>query len=206
MKRCRIYAVAIGVAAFPYYAALPAPPTSPDAHVSNRDERSLYIEQYRGSNARWLVDRRRGSISAWELERPVPLWSNNGVVFRSTPQVTDVFSTFYNNAFQEAPLATEIFGRVYFFLDDVSQRSVPSESYARRDVLLVALDPQAQGRLVWTRRAKDFASFFNADASSLRFAPRLASLSNDKLAVQVFSDREIKEFAINAADGSFRSL
>lgn len=153
---------------------------------------------YRDKRARWLVDLRLGVVSAWEIERDVPLWSRDGVVFRVAQRPDDVISRL-RVAARQTPLPTlEIFGRAYFFLNDV----------------LVALDPRAQGRLVWRRNIADFASFFAApnNASTLRrdadvspsFVPKIRPLSNDRLLIQTRRGQETKFFLIDAASGEFR--
>lgn len=164
---------------------------------------SLYV----GSNARWLVDRRQGAVSAWSLEEDRPLWSPSGVVLRlkpssnrETPSITELNSSIKRPT-------TEIFERVYFFLNDVTEFSVNENSRSSKNNLLVALDPRAQGRLVWRRRAEDFVPFFaRQEGSVLRFLNELAPLSNDELLVQVQGEREVKRFALDAATGAVRLL
>lgn len=201
MKRCRTCLIALVASlALPCRAEPPAstPPTSATL--------TTYTELYQGSNARWLANKRYGVISAWKIERFTPLWSKDGVVFRLNPTRNDVFSTLNNAPTTRPVYATEIRKRVYFILDDVARRRVDANNGAPRDNLLVALDSRAQGRLVWTRRANDFAAFFESDTSALRFAPPLLPLTDDELTIRVQNDQEVKEFAINAADGAFRLL
>lgn len=163
-------------------------------NLPNADDFELYVDK----RARWLVDLRLGVVSAWELERDVPLWSRDGVVFRVAQRPTDVISDL-NAASRRKPRPTfEIFGRVYFFVNDA----------------LVALDPRAQGRLVWKRNAADFAPFFagprnapsagRADDVSPSFIPKIASTLNDRLLVQARRGQETKSFIIDAASGEFR--
>lgn len=153
--------------------------------ADNADDFKLYV----GQEARWLVDLRLGVVSAWELERDVPLWSRDGVVFRVERRPNDVFADFKRASSQTPRAATEIFGRVYFFLDDI----------------LVALDPRAEGRLVWKRTADDFARFFSApnsdDATFL--VPKIDSTSNDRLLIEARRGQESKRFIIDAASGEF---
>ena len=160
---------------------------------------------YVGSNARWLVDKRHGVVYAWELEENRPLWSSDGVVFRASPYKSDAYGktarlpeTFDN--------ATEIFGRLYFLLDEIDSRSLNNEvPNARRDQLLVALAPKEQGRLVWRRRAQDFAPFFTSQ-TNLRFTNGITPLPNDELLVKVQAENETIPFALNAATGEARRL
>lgn len=204
MKRCRTLILALA-------ASLPSPyrdetPTSISLHAETAlksDISTTYIELYQNADARWLINRRHGVISVWNLKDAAPLWSNDGVVFRLTPSRNNVVSILSATDAAPSKSATEINGRVYFFLDDVRRRRVAEKATVRRNDLLVALDSRAQGRLVWTRRAKDFAPFFTSDASSLRFDSPIAPIANDKLTIRVRNDQEVKEFAIDAADGSF---
>ena len=160
------------------------------------------------SNARWLVDKRHGVVSAWSLVDNAPLWSSNGVVFRVSNSKTKAVKELTQLDVPTIPV-TEIFGRVYFFLNDVSARRALSSAPAnfRQDNLLIALDPNAQGRLVWKRRAQDFAPFFpSCDKRALGFVDDIHPLPNDELLVQVAAERETKRFALNAATGEPRLL
>ena len=165
------------------------------------------LDYYVGSNACWRVDRQRGVISALSLIDGSPLWSSDGVVYRSFPSKNDVIQEIPSQNASPFP-AAEIFGRVYFFLDDVAARpAFPQTRNVRRDDLLVALDSNAQGRLVWKRRVRDFAPFFPADERrALRFLNDVKPALNDKLVVQIKSEREVKRFALDAATGEARLL
>lgn len=208
-RRLRFCFLALALATpFSRYATRPAPADDKENAASSCVSVS-YVDYYVGSNARWIVDRQEGSVSAWERERPVPLWSSDGVVFRlsSRRNAAPVRLSATSSADSFAP-TTEFFGRAYFFLNDAprSRSENALSPFVRRDDLLLALDLRAQGRLVWKRRARDFADFFASDVSSLRFLPRLEILSNDKLLAFVQGDQEVKRFAIDAADGTFRLL
>ena len=160
------------------------------------------------SNARWFVDKRHGVISAWSLVDAAPLWSSNGVVYRALGSANSAVKELTQPEAPSVP-ATEIFGRVYFFLNDVAaRRALPSASASvRQDDLLIALDPYAQGRLVWKRRAQDFAPFFPSyDKRALGFVGDVQPLPNDELLVQVAAERETKRFALNAATGEPRLI
>lgn len=160
------------------------------------------------SNARWFVDKRHGVVSAWSLVDNAPLWSSNGVVFRVSNSKTNAVKELTKLDIPTIP-ATEIFGRVYFFLNDVSARRALSSAPAnfRQDNLLIALDPNAQGRLVWKRRAQDFAPFFpSCDKRALGFVDDIQILPNDELLIQVAAEGETKRFALNAATGEPRLL
>lgn len=192
------------------YAAQPAlcSDAEEDAADGSRDVSSSYLDFYVGSNARWLVDRQTGTVAAWELKRPLPLWSSDGVVYRQATRRTNVVEGLTSLRDVEPSPTIESFGRVYFFLNDVSRRrstSAPA-SFVRRDDLLLAIDLEAQGRLVWARRADDFARFFPPDVSSLCFLPQLKPLPNDELLVFVQGDQETKCFAVDAAAGTARLL
>jgi len=153
------------------------------------DSKADDFKYYVGRRERWLVDLRYGVISAWELERDVPLWSRDGVAFRVAQRPNDVISDFKTASLQKAAPLVEIFGRVYFFLNDV----------------LVALDPRAQGRLVWKRNAADFAPFFAArDDAPLVFTPKISPLSKDRLLIQARLGQDAKFFIVDAASGEFR--
>lgn len=154
---------------------------------------------YLGKNARWLVDLRLNIVSAWALERDVPLWSRDGVVFRAKDRPNDVVADFATASKRPTAPAIEIFGRVYFFLNDA----------------LVALDPNAQGRLVWRRNAQDFARFFaatpplrdansNADNAKPSLIPEIRSLSGDRLLIEARFRQETLSFILDAASGDFR--
>ena len=174
--------------------------------AASHDCSDAYVDCYISSNARWQVDRRRGIVSAWDLERPLPLWSQDGVVFRLSPLSNEAISEL--NTTSAIP-ATEIFGRVYFFLNASAPRreNEKAESFRRQNDALLALDPRAQGRLVWICRAQDFASFFAPDAGALHFVPRVEILSNDELLIVVQSERQnARSFAVDAATGIFRPL
>jgi hypothetical protein len=163
------------------------------------------VELFVGSNARWLVDKRRRVVSALSLETETPLWSRNGVVFQANPLATSL-SQDVAPAKNGSP-APEFFGRVYFFLDDDATLRFGERPRVFADALLVALDPLAQGRLVWKLRAQDFAPFFPTEArQNLRFLPKIRPLPNDELLVQVLSEKETKHFALNAATGLPRPL
>lgn len=153
---------------------------------------------YADRQARWLVDLRLGAVSVWDVERDVPLWSRDGVVFRVARRPNDALSDL-RAAARQKPLPTlTIFGRVYFFLNDV----------------LIALDPRAQGRLVWRLNADDFAAFFDApnnespllraDDVSLSFVPNIRPAPNDRLLIQTRRGQDTKFFLIDAASGEFR--
>ena len=169
-----------------------------------REEDDATAEYYVGSNARWRLDRRHGVISAWSLEKPFPLWSQDGVVFRSRPQVKGVVKEVARKEKSAISPATEIFHRVYFFLDDVARKDARSPE--RRDDLLIALDPNAQGRLVWKRNAQDFAHFFSEDAGALRFLDEIQPAPNDQLLVSVQGQDEVRRFTLDAATGVPRLL
>lgn len=169
-----------------------SPPASADANPND-------FKYYIGRQERWLVDLRLGVVSAWELERDAPLWSRDGVVFRVAQRPNDVFSDFKVASMQTPEPVVEIFGRVYFFLNDA----------------LVALDPRAHGRLVWKRNVDDFARFFAApssasplqdevDDASLSLTPKILPLSKDRLLIQARRDRDAKFFIVDAASGEFR--
>lgn len=162
--------------------------------VSNANDFEIYVDK----QARWLVDLRLGVVSAWELERDVPLWSRDGVVFRVAQRPTDAISDLYVATKAKPRPTREIFNRVYFFVNDV----------------LIALDPRAQGRLVWKRNAADFAPFFAvsnnapllqlADDVAPSFIPQIYPTFNDRLLIQARRGQEIKSFTIDAASGEFR--
>lgn len=159
-----------------------SPPASADANPND-------FKYYIGRQERWLVDLRLGVVSAWELERDAPLWSRDGVVFRVAQRPNDVFSDFKVASMQTPEPVVEIFGRVYFFLNDA----------------LVALDPRAHGRLVWKRNAADFAPFFAAhDNAPLVFTPKISPLSKDRLLIQARRGQDVKFFIVDAAYGEFR--
>lgn len=162
------------------------------------DTTSNNLILYADKQARWLADLRLGVVSAWDVERDIPLWSRDGVVFRVAQRPNDAISDL-RAATRQKPLPTlTIFGRVYFFLNDA----------------LIALDPSAQGRLVWRRNAVDFASFFDApnNASPLLRAddalpslvPKIRPAPNDRLLIQARRGQETKSFLIDAASGEFR--
>lgn len=176
-------------------------PTNDVASSLSTDERDFVC--FVGSNARWLVDRRQGVVSAWRLNEARPLWSQDGVVFRVCRRPSDAFERFKSVEPSRYRQATEIFGRVYFLLDDA-----PADSDdERRDTLLVALDPRAQGRLVWRRRAQEFAPFFPAaPPRSLYFAADVEAAPNDELLVKIQAGDRVNRFALDAANGAFRSL
>lgn len=161
-----------------------------------------------GSNARWLVDRRLGAISAWDLKRDLPLWTRDGVAYRVARRPKYDISSF--NAIVAEP-AREFFGRVYFLLDAPDAKSALDKSNVveHRDDLLVALDARAQGRLVWSRRADDFAPFFPPAPKNVRLNGRFVglpqTLPNDLLEIQVEFNQEVKRFQLDAADGEPRS-
>ena len=101
----------------------------------------------------------------------------------------------------------EIFGRVYLFLDDITGLSDNEPPPSLKKNLLIALDPRAQGRLVWRRRAEDFALFFAPqERNVLCFRNEVVPLPNDELLVQVQGKRKVKRFALDAATGAFRLL
>ncbi len=210
MKRSlRLGFIALALATpFSRYEARPAPDVDEESAVLSPCVSVAYVDYYVGSNARWIVDRQNGSVSAWELNRPLPLWSNDGVVFRLSSRRNVAPSRLSATSADSFAPTTEFFGRAYFFLNDASH--VPSEGaaspFVRRDDLLLALDLRAQGRLVWKLRARDFARFFASDVSSLQFLPQLEPLPNDELLAVVQGDRNIKRFAISAADGTPRLL
>lgn len=168
-------------------------PTTPDA------ERNPIC--YIGSNARWLVDKRQGVVSAWSLTKPQPLWSRDGVVFRLNKRPTRVVSDFSHLTASQCQPTTEFFERVYFLLDDPTT----SDAHKRRDALLVALDLRAQGRLVWKLDVNDFLRFF-PDSTPLRFLNNLKRLPNDELLISVQGAQSTKSFAINAAVGTCRPV
>lgn len=166
------------------------------------------FDYYAGSNARWFVDRERGVVSAWSLKEALPLWSRDGIVYRAAPTANIATQEIKSrdNLFRSP--APEIFGRVYFFLDDVacpSRSETSRRPQIQRDNLLIALDPQAQGRLVWERRAQDFAPFFPKNAR-LRFINDIKALPNDELLVRLQAENSSKVFALNAATGEARPL
>lgn len=172
--------------------------------ATDENERfSLYV----GSNARWLVDRLQGSVSAWSLREDRPLWSPSGVVLRLKPSsYREIQSITELNSSIKRP-TTEIFERVYFFLDDVTRLSVNENSPSLKKNQLIALDPRAQGRLVWRRRAEDFALFFAPqERNVLRFRNEVVPLPNDELLVRIQGESEAKRFALDAATGAFRLL
>ena len=173
-------------------------------HSTSNDKFDYYV----GSNARWLVDRERGVVSAWSLKEEIPLWSRDGVVYRATPIANVATQEIKNQDHLFSSPATEIFGRVYFLLDDVAHSSRSESlrpSLTRRDDLLIALDRQAQGRLVWERRAQDFIPFFPKNAR-LRFLNDIKATANDELLVYIQAENTIKGFALNAATGEPRPL
>lgn len=200
-RRLRLFFIASVFAASPIYRDAVSNLIFADQRNGATTHRSAdYIDLYVGSNARWQIDRLRGVVSVWELERPLPLWSRDGVVYRSANSATSYVSTLTP---QPTAPATEIFGRVYFFLNDAKggRAANRSSSFVRRDDLLLALDLRAQGRLVWALRAQDFTCFFAPNAS-LQFVPRLEILPNDKLLVTVRNERqENQRFIVDAATG-----
>lgn len=154
-----------------------------------------------GSNARWIIDRLHGAVLAWDREKNTPLWSQDGVVYRTQPLINHVSEEVVFPAETLASQAPEIFGRVYFFLD---ARRTPKEAQPcfRRDNLLIALDVKAQGRLVWQVDVQDFASFFPPnERRALRFLNEIRAASNDALLIQIQSEQEIKPFLLDAATG-----
>lgn len=173
-----------------------------EADEASRDDASRF-DYYVGADARWLVDRRDNVVSAWSLQEDRPLWSRDGVVFRENKRPTDVIASFKKISAEPKP-ATEIFGRVYFFLN--LQAPQNDERNVRRNELLVALDPRAQGRLVWKLRAPDFAFLFSPDVSSLQFLDAIAPLPNDRLLIVVQGDGETRSIEIDAATGALCSL
>lgn len=198
-RRLRLFFLALTVA---------SPLADAAIYASTPYDKTSYVEIYVGSNARWQVDRRHGVVSAWELERPLPLWSQDGVVFRLSPLANDAKSSLAPTADAPVP-ATEIFARVYFFLDAPSQRREHDADapFTRRNDLLLALDPRSQGRLAWICRAQDFAVFFKPNQEPPQFVPRVESLPNDELLVVVETASEGgKRFAVDAATGTFRPL
>lgn len=198
-RRLRLFFLALTVA---------SPLADAATYASTPYDKTPYVENYVGSNARWQVDRRHGVVSAWELERPLPLWSQDGVVFRLSPLANDAKFTLAPTADAPVP-ATEIFARVYFFLDAPSQRREHDADapFTRRNDLLLALDPRSQGRLAWICRAQDFAVFFKPNQEPPQFVPRVESLPNDELLVVVETASEGgKRFAVDAATGTFRPL
>lgn len=182
---------------------------------ADRDAEPPIVDQnansryYVSSNARWNVDKERGVVSAWALKEERPLWSRDGVVYKTSPRANVAISEI-NVADHAIPSpALEIFGRVYFLLDDVddSRSFNKNRSQPRPDALLIALDPNAQGRLVWERRAQDFAPFFPKNARGrLRFIDNVNSSPRDELVVLVQGEKEIKRFALDAATGTPRLL
>lgn len=163
-----------------------------ESHEQKEDATSQKFNYYIGKNARWLVDLQLNVISAWELERDVPLWSRDGVVFRVFQRPNNAISDF-NKASTQSPLpATEIFGRVYFFLNDD----------------LIALDSRAQGRLVWRRNIKEFIPFFTSFNPTLAdapvFIPEIFPLNSDRLLIQTRRGQETQCFILDAASGEFR--
>lgn len=167
---------------------------------------NLNLEYYVGSNARWLVDRRLGVISALSLDNASPLWSKDGVVFRAAH--TAILSLKEVTPSQNATSrpAIEAFGRVYFFLDAPSLFQDVAPRF-QNNALLVALDSKAQGRLAWKLNVQEFAPFFSPeDRRDLRFLNKIQSTANDELLVSIQSERELKRFALDAATGRPRFL
>ncbi len=198
-RRFRLFFIAFAVA--------PPLADAAETYASSPYNAAPYVENYVSPDARWQVDRQRGTVSAWELARPVPLWSRDGVVFRSSPNTTNANSTFPPTFVSPVP-ATAIFGRVYFFLNAPSKRrKSDAASLPRQNDLLLALDPNSQGRLAWICRAQDFAIFFEHKSGPLQFVTRLESLPDDELLVIVqTASHDAKPFAVDAATGTFRPL
>ena len=170
-----------------------------------RNKRSN-LHCYVGSNARWFVDRESGVISALSLDALSPLWSKDGVVFRAVPSTNYPITEAASPSSADVSPAMELAGRVYFILDIPPHKEQNGFS-VRRDALLVALDAKAQGRLVWKLKVRDFAPFFSQNLrGELRFTSKIQAATNDKILVQVLSDREVKRFAIDAATGETRLL
>ena len=166
------------------------------------------VDYFLGSNARWLINRRQGVVSAWKLDEAQPLWSRDGVVFRLPKRTNGAAQNLQQIQDQPFRHAVEFFGRVYFLLDD-SARQNPSAAKRPRergDNLLISLDLRAQGRLVWARRAQEFARFFSNAPAALCFLDKIAALDNDELLIQIKSDFETKLFVLDAADGTLRRL
>ncbi len=166
------------------------------------------VDYFLGSNARWLINRRQGVVSAWKLDEARPLWSRDGVVFRLPKRTNGAAQNLQPIQDQPFRHAVEFFGRVYFLLDD-SARQTPSAAKRPRergDNLLISLDLRAQGRLVWARRAQEFARFFSNAPAALSFLDKIAALDNDELLIQIKSDFETKLFVLDAADGTLRRL
>ena len=189
------------------YATPPTAANSKPDGVSHRLDEDATSYSYVGSNARWLVDRKRGIVSAWSLEEASPLWSLDGVVYRISPNANHAIPITKISEKVFPPSAWEIFGRVYFLLDDVADSRSFHKTPTRRDALLIAIDPNAQGRLVWECRAQDFAPFFPKNARGrLRFIDNVNSSPRDELVVLVQGEKEIKRFALDAATGTPRLL
>lgn len=156
-----------------------------------------------GTNARWIVDRRHGVVYAVSLETDRPLWSRDGVVFRlTTKRPTLDFSNLNNVSAATRRNGEEIAGRVYLLLDDITS----SKKDLQRDALLIALDPRAQGRVVWELRAKEFAFAFPGDESQPAFTRRIEALGGDELIIQIQTANACRNFAVDAATGSPRPL
>lgn len=187
-------------------AAPVAPRRDAASPPSAAQEDARRFQYYVGANARWIIDLRLNVVSAWDRSLDVPLWSRDGVVFRVFQRPNDVKTDFKAATAQPPVPAPEFFGRVYFFLDGV----------------LVALDPRAQGRLVWKLYVEELTRFFSApknadlnaisgsspaldqDAKSPVFLPKLRSLTDDRLLVQTRRGQELKTFVVDAASGEFR--
>lgn len=185
-----------------------------DAHPplgDSLDSKQDQIETFVGSNARWIVDRQRGAISAWELTRNAPLWTRDGTVYRTFERPKHDVALLTSNALNGAKPACEFFGRVYFLLDAIEDSRVTrffSTRCVKNDDLLVVLDTRNQGRLVWSRRADDFAPFFSSRLknkdSRCRFVGLPRSFDNDFIKIQVQREQEVNFFLIDAASGETR--
>ncbi|MDO4588059.1 MAG: hypothetical protein Q4C95_12325 [Planctomycetia bacterium] len=192
----------------------------------------------------WKVDLKNGIVAAWDSQSDSPLWSEDGIVFRSQPNCldiathsnsgqiilpsticlsstnnqkekmdssTDINNNNLNNNFSDAvwiqaakenSRISSIFGRIYILLDetetsleskslrnnadsqfkpvenpDIRKSNVRPKTQDKTDhengityndfekfdskqqrfskTLLIALDPQAEGRLVWKIRCSD---------------------------------------------------
>ncbi len=152
----------------------------------------------------WIVDDENGRIAAFDDDGRKPLWSDDGIVFQfprrfnGRPSQTHIIQTL-NNAPRRAASA---FGRVYFLL------ASPTDGAERSALnVLLALDPQAQGRLVWIRRADDFERFFSptSDSTPCEFVGPPRPAPNDVVNIEVKRDDKRIGVSLNVADGTVLS-
>lgn len=166
--------------------------------------------EFTTSFALWQIDRHLGTISARDPDDPSnTLWSSSGVVYRARSG-NDLFPYY---SFLKVNGA-EHCGRVYFSISEKSP--LPLDDYADEknavyEEILLALDPNSQGRVVWKLRESDFINYIYRRFPELEDQEQSKPIVNitptqedgDILIVDLEEDERVYRLSIDAAVGVF---